>query len=175
MMSTTSKQVSIKTKRDGFASQQVSLKSRAIAECGLPAHRLKQAAAAIAGGFDSYIDEDDLISEAWLMQHQYPGLGATKITAYVVQVQRQKRRKSIGATISIDSQVGEEGETHTIDLVAYEPEEIEKWRQDDPNIDQYLADLNHKTTGCCDRRKRQRMTALAKKSESEFGQPTLFG
>ena len=174
MMTKTSNRPGTKTKKDGFAAQQVSLKNRAIAECGLPAQRLKQMAGAIAGGFDCYMDEDDLISESWLAGQEHPGLSKTKIAAFVVQVQRQRRRKSIGATVSIDSQVGEDGDTHAIDVVADEIEPIEQWRLDDPNIDKYLADLAKQTGGCSDRRKRQKMTAQAHKSAFQFGQPTLF-
>lgn len=163
-----------KNKKIGFAPHQVSLRARAIEACGLPAQRLKQMAGAIAGGFDCYIDEDDLISEAWLAGQKHADLSATKIAAYVVQVQRQRRGISIGASSLDRCGTNDDGENRAMQIAAPE-EELELWRTEeiDVDIDTIRAEMKkHGRVG--DRRIRQILQGATQKI-ALGQQPNLFG
>lgn len=164
---------SAKTQKTGFVTQQKSLRMRAIEKCGLPAHRLKQMAGAIAGGFAHFADADDLIGETWIMQHENPELCPTKIAAFVVKTQTQKREKSIGAA-SLDHCDGE-GESRAMQIAAPEPEEMEQWRKQEVDIDiDGLREEMKKHGRVGDRRIRQILQAATKKIASGQ-QPNLFG
>ena len=121
------KPAAAKNQKSGFVLHQKSLRARAIEQCGLPADRLRQMAGAIAGGFSHFADADDLIGEAWLMQNEHPGLSATKIAAFVVKTQTQKRGKSIGAASLDHCGCDEDGESRAMQIAAPEAEEMEQW------------------------------------------------
>ena len=119
--------------------------------------------------------ERSIISESWLAGQEHPRLSTTKIAAFVVQVQRQRRRTSIGARSLDHCGIDEDGESRAMQIAAPEPEEMERWRTEeiDIDVDTLRAEMK-KSGGVGDRRIRQILQAATKRIASNQ-QPNLFG
>lgn len=116
---------------------------------------------------------EDVAADACLLALEQPDLNTANLIAILVNRAKQSRSRSIVCTKSMSTHL-DGHDSIVFDLAAPEPEELERWRTAEINIDiDTLRACVRKTGGFGDRRARQVINTAIEKLESE--QPDLFG
>ena len=145
------------------------------AMCPAPRAGLAKAAARLRGKGMSWVSDEDLEQDSWLLKLENPSFDASKLVACSFKKNLQAFQKSVICGVSIDEEFGGEEGTGAIQIAAPDVGEIERWRYAEPGIDvENLRGELCKFGKIGDRQARNLINAAAKKIADE-SQPGLFG